>query len=133
MLSEVDDDQIAGVEKPSTCPFAVGGAAASAAGDGGADPSSSDSDSETSLGSQSSTTKLAQHKVISFCFKMVCSIPGFDFKPVLYRGEDAVAVLYRKLKKTKKIIDRLTHMNVPILMGPDDWKDFRKADKCVFL
>ena len=89
-------------------------------------------DSESSSGTQSSTTKLAEHKVISFCFKMVCSIEGFDFKPVIYRGEDAIAMLYRKLKKTKKIIDRLIRMNVPICMQPEDWKDFRSAEKCIF-
>jgi len=63
---------------------------------------------------------------------MVCSIEGFDFKPVIYRGADAISVLYRKLKKTKKIIDRLIRMNVPIIMQPEDWKDFRSAETCCF-
>jgi hypothetical protein len=95
----------------------------------------STTDSENSLqrkSSESSTIKLAEHQVISFCFKMVCSVPGFDFKPVLYRGEDAIAVLYKKLKKAKKMIDRLIRMNVPIQMTPEAWRDFRSAKTCIF-
>jgi hypothetical protein len=63
---------------------------------------------------------------------MVWSVPGFDFKPVLYRDEDAIAVLYKKLKKAKKMIDRLIRMNVPIQMTPEAWRDFRSAKTCIF-
>ena len=95
----------------------------------------STTDSENSLqsnSSQSSTIKLAEHKVVSFCFKMVCSIPGFEFPPVLCRGEDAIAKLYEELKRPKRVIDRLIRMNVPIIMTPEDWRDFKTTDTCIF-
>jgi len=78
------------------------------------------------------TVQLAKHEVVSFCFKVVCSVPGFDFQPVLYRGEDAIAKLYTELKKTKQKIDRLLGLNINIVMGPDDWKDFKNAQNCIF-
>ena len=82
--------------------------------------------------SESKTVKLAEHKVISFCFKVQCAIPGFEFEPVLYRGEAAIERLYHELKRVKRKIDKLIRMNVPIFMTPEQRKEFRTTDTCIF-
>ena len=68
------------------------------------------------------TVQLARHEVVSFCFKVVCSIPGFDFEPVLYRGEDAVSHLYTQMKRAQRRIDALLGLNVDIIMNREDWR-----------
>ena len=81
---------------------------------------------------ESKTYQIAKHEVVSFCFKVVSSISGFDFEPVLYRGEDAIGKLYNELKRAKTRIDTLLQLNVDIIMTDDDWRDFRGAENCIF-
>ena len=44
------------------------------------------------------TVKTANHEVVSYCLNVVSSVPGITFKPILFRGFNAVEDLFDMLK-----------------------------------
>ena len=51
------------------------------------------------LNEEPKTTRVANHEVVSFCLHVVSRVPGVSFQPFLYRGYNAVEVLFEQMKK----------------------------------
>ena len=78
------------------------------------------------------SVKVANHEVVSFCLHVVSSVPGVSFEPVLYRGYNAVQVLFDHMKMLELEFKRLFKLKKKMVMTEQDEENFRTATHCRF-
>ena len=69
-----------------------------------------------------------KHIPSSFCFNIVSDFA--NFKPVLYRGPNAVNHFLDELFKAEEEILKIVNVNCPMKMTPSDWKRHKNNNVC---
>ena len=75
------------------------------------------------------TDKYQHHRPCGFMINVVNSIHGSN-EPFLYRGEDCMDVLVKKMIEVEDKIVAKMKENKDITMKDEDWRDFKTATKC---
>ena len=78
------------------------------------------------------SVRLDNHEVVSFCLNVVSRVPGVNFEPVLYRGYNAVEVLFDHLKMLECEFHRLFKMKKPMEFTEADQAHHNAQTKCMF-
>ena len=76
------------------------------------------------------TVSYQKHVTIAFSLKTCSHIPGLQFRPIDYRGEDAARVFVGKMRQlARKITDRFPN-SVPAIRTKEEEEMWEKETKC---
>ena len=78
------------------------------------------------------TVKTANHEVVSYCLNVVSSVPGITFKPILYRGFNAVEDLFDMLKTLESHMLKHFYAKKPLNWNDEVQTIHNNSTHCIF-
>jgi len=79
----------------------------------------------------SATRKRQSHETCGWSMYVVCTHPElYDFKPIVYRGVDAMSKLLSELKRAECEIIKILENIIPATLSPAEWTAHYNATRC---